>query len=127
MNTVTTIAPALPPTAGVKYPDNMPLVLDEQAHSRIVSSLGSMDFLNMPLREIATLGVEATRSLNKTLDGFRALIEKNESPQLFTLIDRLSEAVDAEDLSGVATKILDAQPSMMQKIIGAFSKKWSKM
>src|SRR5574343_197849 len=123
MNTVTTIAPTLSPASGVRYPDNLPLVLDEQAHARIVSSLGGMDFLNMPLREIATLGVEATRSLNKTLDGFLARIEKNESPQLFTLIDRLSEAVDAEDLPGVATKILDAQPSLMQKIVGAFSKK----
>lgn len=104
-------------------PAGFPAVLDEGQLREISGRIAAIDFATMDSRDIALLGAEAEQALHRVLDGFLGRIEKSDQPRLFKLFTELKEAVDREDLPAVAARILDAKPSFLERLVGAFSRK----
>jgi hypothetical protein len=110
---ITSLAPAI---AG-------PIAPTPQQQADIEHRLAECDFEQLSLKEIATLGGEAERSLQQTLDGFLSHIDRFENGRLFNLFDALREDVDREDLPALAERILNSPPSLWQRVLGLFSRK----
>lgn len=124
--TVVAAAPGISPVAGLanlSLPQNFPVQLDMTQLTTLEQRLASFDFSSLTLAQIATLGHEAEMSLNKALDGFLARIDKQDAPQIFKLVEALNTAVNQEKLPEVAAQILDAKPTLGERILGLFSKK----
>lgn len=119
MNTGT--MPVLP--ASLVLPQDFPLTLESQQVAAIQDRVEKFDFANMPAQKIAVLSKEPTDNLNRALSGFLDRISKNENPQLFKLVDALSEEVAKEKLGELAEQILSAKPALKDRILGLFSKK----
>lgn len=97
--------------------------LDEQRRQQLQEQLGSIDPASLPLAAIAGLGADAEQGLARVLDGFLGQIDEESAPRLFKLVDGLQEAVEREDLPGVARAILDARPSLGERLRGLFSRR----
>jgi len=119
MNTGT--LPVLP--ASLALPPDFPLSLGEQQVRDIQARVEKFDFAAKPAQEIALLSKGPTDNLNRALSGFLERISKNENPQIFKLVDALSEEVAKEKLGDLAEQILSAKPSKMDRFKGLFSKK----
>lgn len=107
----------------VNLPANFPAVLDDERQSAVAEKLAGAQLATLALRDIATLGADAEQALHRTLDGFLGRIEASESPRLFKLVEQLREAVEKEDLPAVAARILDAKPSLGERLLGFFNRK----
>lgn len=119
MNTGT--LPALP--AGLVLPQNFPMNLEPQQMGAIQVRVDKFDFANLPAQHIAQLGQEPTDNLNRVLDGFLDRVNKNENPQLFKLVDTLSDEIAKEKIGELAEQILSAKPGLKDRVLGLFSKK----
>ncbi|KVP75388.1 hypothetical protein [Burkholderia ubonensis] len=114
-------APAMP--AGLVLPQNFPMNLDAQQFAVIQARVDQFDFASLPAQQIALLGQEPTIHLNRVLDGFLERVNKAENPQLFKLVDTLSDEIAKEKIGDLAEEILSAKPSLKYRILGFFSKK----
>ena len=110
-------------TAALSLPANFPVQLSPAQCAEVSTQLDRMSLAALPQRDIALLGSETEASLHRTLGAFLQRIEKSEPPCIFKLVAQLHEAVDREDLPGLAERILNGQPSLMDKVAGFFSKK----
>jgi hypothetical protein len=108
---------------GLVLPQNFPLNLEPQQLSVIQGRVEKFDLASVPAQHIALMGQEPTNNLNRVLDGFLDRVNKNENPQLFKLVDTLSEEIAKEKIGELAEQILSAQPSLKDRILGMFSKK----
>jgi hypothetical protein len=113
--------PVLP--AGLVLPENFPLNLEQQQLATIQDRVKKFDFASLPAQHIAQMGQEPTDNLNRALDGFLDRLNKAENPQIFKLVDALSEEIAKEKIGELAEQILSAKPSMKDRIVGMFSKK----
>lgn len=104
-------------------PMNFPAKIEPQQMSLIQARVEKFDFASMPAQQIALLGQEPTANLNRVLDGFLGRINKQENPQLFKLVDTLSDAIAKEKIGDLAEQMLSAKPTLMEQFIGLFSKK----
>jgi hypothetical protein len=100
-----------------------PLAPTPQQEQEVQQRLAQVEFDRLGLKEIATLGDEAERSLHQTLDSFLSHIDRFENARLFDLFDALREDVDREDLPGLAHRILHSPPTLWQRVVGVFSRK----
>lgn len=121
VSTLAATAPVLP--SSLSFPQNFPLNLEPQQLTGIQARVEQFSFATLPAQSIALLGQEPTNSLNRALDGFLDRINKNENPQLFKLVDTLSEELAKEKLGELAEQILSAKPGLKDRILGMFSKK----
>lgn len=124
----TVLTPPLPttaPTAGqeLALPADFPLRLTPEQVQQVQGQLAGRSLAGTSLLDIAKLGNEVEASLHRTLGGFLDKIEKAEQPKIFTLVSRLSEAVDEQRLPALADEILNAKPTLMERVSGFFSKK----
>jgi hypothetical protein len=130
-SSVTTMAsPGVPFGATVSQSDNelvlpadFPLRLTPEQRQQVLNELHGRSLAGTSLLDIAKLGHEAEAQLHRTLGTFLDKIEKGEQPRIFTLVSRLGEAVDEQRLPALAEEILHAQPSLLERIAGLFSKK----
>lgn len=104
-------------------PMNFPAKIEPQQMSLIQARVEKFDFASMPAQQIALLGQEPTANLNRVLDGFLSRITKQENPQLFKLVDTLSDAIAKEKIGDLAEQMLSAKPTLLEQFIGLFSKK----
>ncbi|MFO1337897.1 MAG: hypothetical protein U1F53_06605 [Burkholderiaceae bacterium] len=104
-------------------PADFPLRLTPEQVQQVQAQLAGRSLAGTSLLDIAKLGSEAEASLHRTLGGFLDKIEKAEQPKIFTLVSRLSEAVDEQRLPALADEILNAKPTLMERVSGFFSKK----
>lgn len=104
-------------------PAAFPVALSPEQMRIVEKDLGAVDFVMMPLREIATLGNEAEVALHRTLDSFLSKIDQFENPRLFKLVAELKEKVDQQELPALADRILNGRPSGWDRFRGMFSKK----
>lgn len=116
-------AGSLPATAALHLPMNFPLSLDAQQTAAIEARIAQFDLAALPAQRIALLGQEPTDHLNRVLDGFLERVHKSENPQLFKLVDTLSEEIAKERIGELAEQILSARPGLKDRILGLFSKK----
>jgi hypothetical protein len=117
----TATLPTLP--AGLVLPQNFPLNLEQQQLAAVQARVDNFDFASLPAQHIALLGQEPTNHLNRVLDGFLDRINKNDNPQLFKLVDTLSEEIAKEKIGELAEAMLSAKPSLKDRLLGLFSKK----
>jgi hypothetical protein len=104
-------------------PADFPLTLSADQVQQIRSQLASSSLAAISQMDIAKVGSEAEAELHHTLGSFLDRIEKGEQPRIFTLVKRLSEAVDEQQLPALADEILNAKPTLWERIVGAFSRK----
>ena len=104
-------------------PAAFPVALSLEQMRIVEKDLGAVDFVMMPLREIATLGNEAEVALHRTLDSFLSKIDQFENPRLFKLVAELKEKVDQQELPALADRILNGKPGAWDRFKGMFSKK----
>jgi hypothetical protein len=104
-------------------PADFPLTLSADQVQQIRSQLAGSSLAAISQMDIAKIGSEAEAELHRTLGSFLDRIEKGEQPRIFTLVKRLSEAVDEQQLPALADEILNAKPTLWERIVGAFSRK----
>ncbi|CAB3754050.1 hypothetical protein [Paraburkholderia humisilvae] len=122
------LSPTLTPAAidvvqGLTLPANFPVQLQPEQIAKIRQRVGSFDFAQIRQEQIATLGAEPTLALNRILDAYLTRINRAESPQIFKLIPALDEAVAKERLGELADSILNAKPSVIDRLRGMLSKR----
>ncbi|HDR9103738.1 TPA: hypothetical protein QDB04_000512 [Burkholderia vietnamiensis] len=117
------VAPVAQTSQGLTLPQNFPLSLNAEQTTALQARIEQFDFTAMPLQSFAMLSQEPTTNLNRVLDGFLSRINKAENPQLFKLVDALSEKIAEEKIGALAEQILDAKPTLRDQVIGFFSKK----
>lgn len=113
-----TVAPA-----AVMLPQNFPVVLDTKQTTALSTRINSFSLAATPLASISTIGLETEVALSRALDGFLSRIDKNDTPQLFKLVESLNTAVESERLPALADQILNAKPTVGERILGFFSRK----
>jgi len=104
-------------------PKNFPMTLTAEQVSGVSARVAAFDLNTMRLAEIVTLSMGPTNALQKVLNGFLDRITQAENPQIFHLVDAISEAVAAEKLDALADEIFNAKPGLTDRFIGLFSKK----
>ena len=119
---VATATPLALPVALVT-PDNFPITLSDEQVADLLVRVEEFDFAGMPAEKMARLGTEPTETLNRTLGAYLDRVQKNENPQLFKLIDSVTEAVSAEKLDELATQLQSPKLGLMDRIMGSLSKK----
>lgn len=113
--------PAMP--TGLLLPENAPMNLEPQQMSAIQARVEKFDFATLPAQQIVLLGQEPADNLNRILNGFLDRVNKQDSPQLFKLVDTLSEEIDKQRIGELAEQILSASPGLKDRFLGLFSKK----
>lgn len=113
----------LVPVVDIPLPADFPMLLDEARLQKVKDDLAAVSVLAIPMASISTLGQEAEQALHKRLDEFLATIDKVSSPQMFVLLDKLSDTISAENLPEVASRILDAKPSIGARLMGLVNRK----
>lgn len=130
-NAIVTPAPAPAPVpvaqswnGPLHMPDGMnaSMLTSDQAQG-IVSQVRSLSIHELSLLQIAGLGSDVEIALHKSLGSFLDRIDKGDSPQIFRLVSELNAAVKAEDLDGLADKILNGTPGFMSRMMGMLNPK----
>ena len=108
----------------VQLPQGMheSILTGEQSRG-IVEQVNGLSIHDLSLLQIAGLGAEVEVALHRSLGAFLDRIDKGDSPQIFRLVSELNTAVKAEDLDGLADKILNGTPGFFDKLIGMMSAK----
>jgi uncharacterized protein YaaN involved in tellurite resistance len=104
-------------------PSNFQLSLSRETQAKALQNLSTHDFLSMPTSDIVMLGGETERSLHRILDGFLAKIEQHNDPKIFKLLTSLKTEVSKEDLPSLVERIINPQPTLLNKLAGIFNKK----
>lgn len=98
-------------------------VLTPDQSRGIVSQVQGLSIHEMSLLQISSLGAEVEIALHKSLGAFLDRIDKGDSPQIFRLVSELNVAIKAEDLDGLADKIMNGTPGLFDKLMGFMSPK----
>ena len=104
-------------------PQQFGVALPPEQLREIESQVRSLSIRTMPLLQIAGLGADTEVALHKSLGAFLDRIDKGDSPQIFRLVSELSAAVKAEDLGGLADKILTGKPDFFEGLLAKLSPK----
>jgi chromosome segregation ATPase len=115
-------AATLAPTE-LALPANFPLALTGEQTTQITQELNGVTLGALALSDVPKLGSEVEVALHRVLGQFLDRIEKADQPRIFKLVGALSEAIDAEKLGDLADQILNAQPTLWEKVQGLFNKK----
>ena len=103
--------------------ENLPSsLLAKLSQTEIAKRVAATDVATLPLSAIAALGADVEQALTRVLADFLAQIDETAAPRLFKLVDGLQVAVAAEDLPAVAQAILDARPSLGERLRALFSR-----
>lgn len=121
-------SPTLTPAAvdavqGLTLPANFPVQLYPEQITKLQQRVASFDFAQIRQEQIAVLGAEPTLALNRILDAYLARINRAENPQIFKLIPALDDAVAKERLGELADNILNAKPSLVDRLRGMMNKR----
>jgi hypothetical protein len=118
------IVPAtnLAPSTALSLPTSFPVTLSAEQQHLVAQNLANADFATVTTRDIVTLGSDTEVALHRTLDGFLSKIDQGSDPKIFKLIASLKEAVAKEDLPALAERIINPQPTLLNKLAGLFNK-----
>ena len=97
-------AAVLPSLAQVPF-DSGAVVLQPHQVPQAEQILGALDFAAIPSGDIIKIGLGAEQSLQKTLDGFLARLDKKTASKVFALFGRLEKGVDDAKLPEILEKI----------------------
>jgi hypothetical protein len=95
------------------------IVLKPDEVPEVEKAVAALDFGSMPSGEIIQIGFNAEQSLQRTLDGFLARLDKRTAAQVFTLFGRLEQGVDDAKLPEVLEQIQKGEkPGLLASILG---------
>jgi hypothetical protein len=117
---VSTTTPA--PSMALSLPACFPVALSAAQQQLVAHNLASTDFATVTTQGIVTLGSDTEVALHRTLDGFLSKIDQDSDPKIFKLIASLKDAVAKEDLPALAQRIINPQPTFLNKLAGLFNK-----
>jgi hypothetical protein len=121
--TVDPVASVLPPAAPST---NLPvtfnsgaIVLRQDQVARAQETLASLDFSAIPSSDIIRLGLGAEQSLQQTLDGFLARLDRKTAAKVFELFGRLEKGVEDANLPEILQRIHDGEkPGFFESLLG---------
>jgi hypothetical protein len=103
---IPTAEPAAVLTSLAQVPfDSGAVVLQPQQVPQAEQALAALDFAAIPSGDIIKIGLGAEQSLQKTLDGFLARLDKKTASKVFALFGRLEKGVDDAKLPEILEKI----------------------
>ncbi|KUM26281.1 hypothetical protein AU467_22280 [Mesorhizobium loti] len=109
--------PAVPLSTGA-------IVLSAEQAPKAEQDVAALDFATIAPSEIIKLGLGAERSLQSTLDGFLARLDKNTSAKLFELFGRLEKGVDDAKLPEILERLHEGdKPGFFESLFARFSGK----
>lgn len=114
-------SPLLPD--GLATPAASAIVLTPEQKRDIETRVAGLDLRTLSLLQIAQLGAESEVALHRSLGAFLDRIDRGDSPQIFRLVDELGATVKAEDLEGLAERILEGKPGFVDSLLGRLSRK----
>ncbi|MEY4765508.1 MAG: hypothetical protein RI907_2181 [Pseudomonadota bacterium] len=118
------VASGLPAIApGLTLPANFPLALTEEHQRRILGEIEGVSLASLGLADIPRLGSEVEQGLHRVLGQFMDRIEKADQPRIFKLVQQLGEAIEQEKLGELADRILNAQPTLWERVVGTFNRR----
>ncbi|QHJ00479.1 hypothetical protein GT347_22380 [Xylophilus rhododendri] len=107
----------------VAIPANLGFTPPPEALDAVARQVDGIDPAATPLLALASLGSDADVALHRSLGAFLDRIDKAQNPQLFKLVAELNREVAAQDLPGLADRILDGKPGFLEKLGGLFSRR----
>lgn len=87
----------------------------------IVAQVKSLSIKTLTLSDISALGAECETALHKSLGSFLDRIDKSQSPEIFRLVASLDTAIRAENLDGLADKIIKGDIGLLNRLLGTLS------
>lgn len=96
-----------------------PIVLKTEQIPAAGQALAGLDFASMRSGDVIKIGLDAETSLQRTLDGFLARLDKESAAKVFALFDRLEQGVEDAKLPEVLEKVQKgARPSLLATLLG---------
>ncbi|MFM9923580.1 hypothetical protein VLK31_11370 [Variovorax sp. H27-G14] len=102
-------------------PDLNSTLLASEQSSAIIAQVKSVSIRTLTLTDISALGAECETALHKSLGAFLDRIDQSESPAVFRLVASLDTAIRAENLDGLADKIIQGDIGLLNRLLGALS------
>lgn len=104
--------PAIPLDTGA-------IVLKPEQLPEAARALAALDFAAMPSGDVIKIGLDAETSLQRTLDGFLARLDRNTAAKVFDLFGRLEKGVDDAKLPEILERVQKgAKPGLLDAILG---------
>jgi hypothetical protein len=99
--------------------DTGAIVLKPEQLPDAEKAVAALDFASMRSADVIKIGLDAETSLQRTLDGFLARLDKNTAASVFDLFGRLEKGVDDAKLPEVLKKIQEGEkPGLLATILG---------
>lgn len=112
-SSTSTVPRAIMPTGAV--------VLRPEQATKAETALAALDFETMPPGDVIKIGLEAEQSLQRTLDGFLARLDKNTAASVFALFGKLEQGVEDAKLPEILDKIQNGEkPSLLGGLMARF-------
>ena len=101
--------------------DTGAIVLSEEQVPLAEQALAALDFATLPSGEVIKIGLEAEQSLQRTLDGFLARLDKNTAAKVFALFGELEQGVEDAKLPEILDKLQNGEkPGFLGALLGRF-------
>lgn len=101
--------------------DTGAIVLKPEAVPVAEKALATLDFATILSGDIVKIGLEAEQSLQHTLDGFLARLDKKTAAAVFALFGRLEQGVEDAKLPEILDKIQNGEkPGFLIALMGKF-------
>lgn len=100
------------------------IVLSSAQVPKAEAMLSSLDFAAVAPGDIIKLGLDAEQSLQKTLDGFLARLDKNNAAKLFDLFGQLEQGVEDAKLPEILERLHEGEkPGFFGSLVARFTGK----
>ena len=95
------------------------IVLKTEQMPGAEKALATLDFSTIPPGEVVTIGLDAERALQQTLDGFLARLDNKTASSVFALFGRLEQGVEDAKLPEILDRIQNGEkPGMINLLLG---------
>lgn len=102
------------------------IVLRDEQVPKAQAMVDGLDFGAVASGDIVNMGLEAEQSLQRTLDGFLARLDKNSAAKLFDLFGRLEQGVDDAKLPEILQRLHEGEkPGFISGLFARFTGKSS--
>lgn len=93
------------------------IVLKQEQRPAAEKALAALDFAALPPGDIIKIGLDAEASLQKTLDGFLARLDKKTASAVFALFGRLEQGVEDAKLPEILRLVQEGEkPGLLRSI-----------
>ncbi len=95
------------------------IVLRPEQAAQVEQDVAALDLATMSPGDVVKIGLDAERSLQQTLDGFLARLDRRTAATVFALFDRLAQGVDDAKLPEILAEIQKSErPGPLAALLG---------